>query len=74
MTPQDAVNYVDSILGEVPATRAQHVRIQQAMDVIARAVQRATLPPALNSPEASATTPQSQLKETPAESVTPRDS
>ena len=48
MTPQDALNYIDSILGEVPATRGQHVRIQQALDVIARGLQSA--PPATPAP------------------------
>lgn len=48
MTPQDALGYIDSVLAQVPGTREQHIRIQTAMNVIARAVQPATPPPAAN--------------------------
>lgn len=41
MTLQDALGYIDSVLAQVPGTREQHIRIQTAMNVIARAAQPA---------------------------------
>jgi len=40
MTPQQALQLLDNVIARMPLTREDHVRVQQAVQVLAKAIER----------------------------------